>query len=108
MTLAVGDFIGRLLEHVPPIGYRMVRTCGLYHHHYREQLEDCRRQLGGGTVPDDDALAGDEATETEADRARDLALEDLFCPVCGCLLEIEAIPRAPPPPELAKYLGPIR
>ena len=108
MTLTVGDFIGRLLEHVPPIGYRMVRACGLYHHHYRAQLEDCRRQLGGGTVPDDDALEGDDATETEADRARELALEDLFCPVCGSLLEIEAIPRAPPPPELAKYLGPIR
>jgi hypothetical protein len=92
---------------VPPIGYRMVRACGLYHHHYREQLEDCRRQLGGGTVPDDDALREDEATGTEADRARDLALDDLFCPVCGCLLEIEAIPRAPPPPELAKYQGSI-
>ncbi len=50
MTLAIGEFIQRLLEHVPPIGYRMVRACGLYHHHYREQLEACRQQLGGGTV----------------------------------------------------------
>ena len=86
----------------------MVRACGLYHHHYREQLEDCRQQLGGGTVPDDGALKGDEAAETEAERPRDLALEDLFYPVCGSLLEIEAIPRAPPPVELAKYLGSIR
>ncbi len=39
--------------------------------------------------------------------ARELALEDLFCPVCGRPLEIEAIPRAPPPLDLAKYLGPI-
>ena len=73
-----------------------------------EQLEACRQQLGGGTVPDDDPDAGSDAAEDKAELARDLALEDLFCPVCGRPLEIEAIPRAPPPLELAKYLGPIR
>ena len=36
MTLSLGEFIRRLLEHVPPIGYRLVRACGLYHHHCRE------------------------------------------------------------------------
>ncbi len=93
---------------MPPIGYRMVRACGLYHHHYREQLEACRQQLGGGTVLDDDPDAGSEAAQDKAELARDLALEDMFCPVCGRLLEVEAIPRAPPPLELAEYLGPNR
>jgi hypothetical protein len=43
----------------------------------------------------------DEPDDEESD------LEDDYCPVCGCRLEVEAIPRGPPPTDLAKYEGPI-
>ena len=105
MQLDVREFIGRILLHVPPIGYRVVRTCGLYHHHYAQLREACREQLGGGQpqldIEPPPAADGDEPEEEQ------WTLEEDYCPVCGCLLEVEAIPRAPPPLELAKYLGPI-
>ena len=51
MTLPIHELIRRILWHVPQTNYRVVRACGLYHHHYREQLEACRQQLGGGNAP---------------------------------------------------------
>jgi len=105
IDLPVGEFIRRILVHVPPIGYRVVRSCGLYHHHYAEQLAACREQLGGDGKREGKDLSAEE-TEEVADEGPG-ALED-FCRICGCLLEVEVLPRAPPPPELAKYLGPRR
>ncbi len=102
--MSVEDFIGRVLLHVPRPGYRVVRSCGLYHHHYAEQLEDCRRQLGGGNIPANDEAAASVATTDDPDDDNWVMRED-YCRICGCLLETQVIPRGPPPPELAKYWG---
>ncbi len=100
-TLSVDDFIGRVLLHVPRPGYRMVRSCGLYHHYYAEELEACRQQLGGNRVPVADQPVPDDDIEV----AKRDGLDEDYCRVCGCLLEIQVIPRGPPPPELAQYWG---
>lgn len=105
MTLPVGELIRRILWHVPPTGYRVVRACGLYHHHYREQLEACRKQLDGSENQAD--AAGPSATEAEETTGEDWVAVEEYCRICGCLLEVENIPRAPPPAELASELRAI-
>ncbi len=105
MKLSVVDFIGRVLLHVPRPGYRVVRSCGLYHHYYAEQREACRDQLGGGTDQVDDTAAESDDNIDDPDDDSWVMRED-YCRICGCLLESKAIPRGPPPPELARYLGP--
>ncbi len=102
--ISVEDFIDRVLLHVPRPGYRVVRSCGLYHHHYAEQLEACRQQLGGGHVPADDE-ATPSATTTEDPDDESWVMREDYCRICGCLLETQTIPRGPPPPELARYWG---
>ena len=97
--LDFGTFIKRILIHVPPVGYRVVRACGLYHNHYAEKLEACRRHLGGEVEIDE------PPEEVDGCGDDDTSIEDDYCPVCGCLLEVEVIPRAPPPPELARRWG---
>ncbi len=104
MKLSVIDFIGRVLQHVPRPGYRVVRSCGLYHHYYREQLEDCRRQLGDACDLVDEKPEVSEKDHDDPDDDSWVMRED-YCRICGCLLETKAIPRGPPPPELARYLG---
>ena len=42
LDLPVAEFVRRVLLHVPPTGYRVVRACGLYHQYFAEQLETCR------------------------------------------------------------------
>jgi hypothetical protein len=39
------DFLRRLLLHIPEPGQHVVRSYGLYHHHYRAALERYRAQL---------------------------------------------------------------
>jgi hypothetical protein len=45
LTLPMEEFFRRLLLHVPEPGQRVVRSYGLYHHHYRDALERCRARL---------------------------------------------------------------
>ncbi len=105
-TLALKEFVRRILWHVPETGYRVVRACGLYHHHYREQLERGREQLGGGGISADAAAPTANSGEEPSDEEW-ILVED-YCRICGCLLETEAIPRAPPPTlELAPYPEPL-
>ncbi len=105
-TLALKEFVRRILWHVPETGYRVVRACGLYHHHYREQLERCREQLGGGGISAD--AEGPTANSGEEPSDEEWILVEDYCRICGCLLETEAIPRAPPPTlELAPYPEPL-
>ena len=104
MELPVNDFMGRVLLHVPRPGYRVVRSCGLYHHYYAEQLEACRRQLGGGhpSINDQPEAANDDTADSD-DKC--WVMHEDYCRICGCELEGKKIPRGPPPPELARYLG---
>ncbi len=107
-TLTIKEFIRRVLWHVPETGYRVVRACGLYHHHYREQLEACREQLGGGGLPTNGEPEADTPTAGGNEEPPDeewILVED-YCRICGCLLEVKAIPRAPPAPEPAPYPEP--
>ena len=94
-TLDLNEFLRRVLWHVPEPRYRTVRACGLYHHHYREKLEACHEQLGGGGIPAGD----DELTATGSDEpdGEDWIQAEEYCRICGCLLEVKPIPRAPPP-----------
>lgn len=46
MTLAVHDFVGRVLEHVPPPGMHTVRSWGLYASSRRNDLARARSALG--------------------------------------------------------------
>jgi len=97
MTLRTAEFIRRILMHVPPPGFHVVRSYGLYAHNRREERERCRELLGGQPLPlDDDELAG-EIPEGE----RPLGAPEEFCKVCGLeLVVLEVIPRtARPPPE---------
>ncbi len=89
---------------MPRPGYRVVRSCGLYHHHYAEQREACRQQLGG---VDDQVDDNPEVSNSDTDDPDDdsWVMREDYCRICGCLLESEASPRGPPPPELARYLG---
>ena len=95
-TLSFNEFIRRILWHVPESGYRVVRACGLYHHHYREQLEACREQLGGGGIPARVEPPPAGGSEEPADE--EWILDEEYCRICGCLLEVESIPRPPPMP----------
>lgn len=46
MTLTLCEFARRWLRQVPEKGHRVIRTLGLYHHAYRDRLEQCRADLG--------------------------------------------------------------
>ena len=92
VTLEPADFLGRVLEHVPQTGQRVVRSYGLFACGKRAELRAVRAALGG--LPEEDeapppTLAGDE----------DLPLPPC-CPVCGAALIRVPIPRtARSPPE---------
>ncbi len=105
--LPVVDFIGRVLLHVPRPGYRVVRSCGLYHHYYDEQREALRDELGGDAdeVDDTPEVSDDDIDDPDDDS---WVMREEYCRICGSLLESKAIPRGPPAPELARYLGPSR
>ncbi len=107
LTLPVVDFLGRVLLHVPRPGYRVVRSCGLYHHYYNEQREALRDQLGAvaDQVDDTPEVSDDDIDDPDDDS---WVMREDYCRICGCLLESKAIPRGPPAPELARYLGPSR
>ena len=97
MTLAIADFLQRVLLHVPPPQARVVRCYGRYHHTHAEPLAHGRAALGQppADVPvrlewqTADAQWGDEHPER--------------CPTCGqVLVSTGVIPRGgAPPPVLA-------
>ena len=60
-----------------------------------------KRWCDGGRI----SAETDEASDTP--EAEDSIMAEEYCRVCGCLLEVRAIPRAPPPPlELGLYPEP--
>jgi hypothetical protein len=101
MTLEADEFIRRFLLHVPPDGFKRIRSYGwLANRHRTARLATCRRLLG--VVPPADAIP--DPMEDYRDRYQRLTGRSLRdCPVCGNghMVCIEtflpgALPRAPP------------
>lgn len=95
MTLPVGDFLQRWLQHVPVPRARIIRSYGLYHHTSTEALATCRTHLGQppGVVPAPLDWQTVCAQRGDAHPER--------CPTCGQLLVCsEVIPRGGAPPGL--------
>jgi hypothetical protein len=78
MSLEVGEFIRRFLQHVLPKGFQRIRQYGLLANcHRTEQLARCKRVLAASAP---ERLAAVAAEETAADTAQG---EDRWtCPVC--------------------------
>ncbi len=97
MRLAVGEFLGRLLQHVPPPGMKMVRSYGLYAPMSRELLEQARGAIEPGPEwAEARRRIGSRHRGPQADRGQ-------RCPVCGLALVVVAGSERSgiPPPGLA-------
>lgn len=88
-TVPVGEFLGRILEHVPPKGFRATRGYGLYAHTAEEEREACRQELLElAPIGTRESLVLPERPDPRE-----------TCPVCGRHLVADApIPRARPGP----------
>jgi Putative transposase/Transposase zinc-binding domain len=102
MRLAADEFIRRFLLHIPPDGFKHIRSYGFLANRHREaKLATCRRLLGSSAP----ALDKFSNTEDYRDRYEQLTGASLHhCPICktGHMVCIEALPvvplaRAPPP-----------
>ncbi len=98
MRLPLGDFLQRVLQHVPPPGTQVVRSWGLYHPRHADTLPVCRAQLGPPPVVLPVRL------DWQSVCAQRGAAHPERCPTCGQLLVcIGMIPRGcvspPAPPE---------
>jgi hypothetical protein len=95
MTLPAGDFIRRMLLHVPTPHTQVVRCYGLYHHSRAADLAQCRAHLG--QPPVEAPVKLDWRTYC-AQRGE---MHPERCPACGRLLVCTAIiPRGGAPPAL--------
>jgi len=98
MTISAGDFLGRVLEHVPPPGTHGVRAYGLYAAGKRARLDEVRHALGQPPAAPPPVLTWQAAwiADGEADPTR--------CTVCGRPLVCTVpVPRRHPPPLEVSY-----
>ena len=98
MTLTPTDFIGRFLRHVPPPGFRRIRSYGILAGAARaEKLTAARKLLGTVELVDGEE---DEPEVVEPDR----------CPKCevGTMHAIHSTPRGRPPPLAPPWTGTTR
>ncbi len=86
ITLSVGDFMGRLLWHLPEPYQHLVRTAGLYSNRANKKRNACRRQLNQGREAVWAALSW-QAYLTRLGHRR-----NTLCPVCGTPLAV--VPRS--------------
>ena len=99
MTLPIGDFLQRVLQHVPPPGMQVVRSWGLYHPGHAAALTVCRAQLGQPPA----ALPARLDWQTVCAQRGDAHPER--CPTCGQRLVCTGmLPRGgvSPPPSPAE------
>jgi hypothetical protein len=101
-SLSVDDFLGRLLEHVPPRRYQTVRGYGLYCGNQHSRLDEAHRALGSD-VPEVDAEPLSVEQFLESAGAADAGK----CPKCGAeLVSHSHFERGrSPPPRLIHLLG---
>ena len=80
MELETGEFLRRLMLHVPEPGRKVIRSYGLYAGSRRRDLDLCRELLGQEPIPDPEPLTWQDCLEkvNDAERGR--------CPVCGAYL----------------------
>jgi len=98
MTLSASDFLGRVLEHVPPPGTHGVRAYGLYAAAKRALLDRARHALGQPPAVAPPLLTWQAAwvDGAEADPTR--------CTVCGRpLVATVPVPRRRPSPLGVRY-----
>lgn len=89
MELPVNEFIERYLEHVPEPNTKVVRYYGVYAPRAKEELEECRRQMGQEPVVEE----ADELDWRTYCKERGHADAEC-CPVCGRrLVRLDDIPR---------------
>ena len=80
MTLPIGDFLQRVLQHVPPPGTQVVRSWGLYQARHADALTVCRAQLDQPPVVLPVRLDGQTVCAQRGDAHPEQ------CPICGQLL----------------------
>ena len=88
LTLSVADFLQRWLLHVPPPGFPVVRSYGLYAAGKRAVLAQCRQELGQSPVSVPQPL------DWQTYCAQQGPQHPECCPVCGQRL-IRLAPIAP-------------
>ena len=95
-SLSVDEFLGRLLEHVPPRRFQTVRGYGLYSGNQHSRLDQAYRALGRVPPEQKPPLSWQELCE-QAGHA-----EAGKCPVCGqALIAHRHFERGRSPPRLA-------
>jgi hypothetical protein len=77
LTLSVADFLQRWLLHVPPPGFPVVRSYGLYAPAKRVVLAQCRQVLGQSPVPVPSPLDWQTYCAQQGEQHPEC------CPVCG-------------------------
>jgi hypothetical protein len=96
MRLPLGDFLQRVLQHVPPPGMQVVRSWGLYHPLKAAALATCRTPLGQPPV------LAPVRLDWQTVCAQRGAAHPERCPTCGQLLVCTSVlPRggvSPPAP----------
>ena len=104
MTLAIDEFIERLLKHVPKPNSVLVRSYGLYCQNKKHELEKCRAFLGQQPIEEPQKLEWQDCFKDSNDHPE-------LCPVCGKRLVMTAIvkptgmiPHQSAPPLLMPYL----
>ncbi|MFQ5853204.1 MAG: transposase [Candidatus Binatia bacterium] len=95
MTLGVGEFIQRLLWHVPEKGMQVVRHYGLYGRGGQKLREKCRSQLGQPAEEKATVLTWQSYWERVGHG------DKVCCPVCGeRLIYVRRVPPGVSPPEV--------
>jgi len=96
ITLPIEEFIGRILQHVPPPHFRTSRAYGLYAPTAAEKREICRAALG--QLP---LSVADPEVQAEIPRSED-SPDDDCCPVCG--RELVVVKEYPRPKSASKQV----
>ena len=102
MTLPLGEFINRFLQHLPLPSSVMVRSYGLYHHNKKEDLALCHEIMDNPLTEYTGFLDWQTLCDKQGNDHPEL------CPICGKrLICLEVLPRLliNPPRNIPKELA---
>lgn len=102
MSLSVDEFLGRLLEHVPPRRFQTVRGYGLYSGNQHSHLDEARTALGQQPRP-----AEPPAPQSWQEFCESAGMTNVGkCPTCGvALVAVRHFERGRSPPPLLPSLA---